>query len=213
MTNRMLPVFLLALWLAAVIMLFSAAVYGDYDIFVDAVRKGEIRHEFDRLAKRASTEAEQVGSALLQRLKKEGHKGEKELARLTSGSNKTRESAAVPTARNGTLEANAFTPTGSSFTARLRFSPSAPGYKWFTLQKPQRLVIDFSGQWEQQVPRIQSFDTGPVRKVVYGIHPGYLRMVLHFPSPPGKNGPTAPDIERTNQGVVIRVTGETKGAS
>ena len=175
-TNKTFPFFLLFIWLICVIMLFCAGVYGDFDILVDTVRKGEIQRELHRITQNIALSVQEYEREVAEKFIAEPVK---ELEAMGQGS-KQGQKESEPGAKAGTLIKNSYKLSQSSFSAELSFTPRAPDYKMFSIADPDRLVVDFPGKWTYQVQRIRRFQSGPVKKIVLGLHEDFLRLVLHY---------------------------------
>jgi hypothetical protein len=208
-TTRYFPIFLLALWLVAVFMLFCSAVYGDFDILVDATRKGELQREMGRIAKDAEQIVAQTGKKTIEALEQEEKKIAAEFGSETKNASKEDGSGSdmqesSPVAESGRLQKAEFKAGAKVFRAFLEFSTQPPKHKWFTMKNPALLVIDFSGQWKQEVQRRQVFTAGPINKVIFGRHQDFLRMALYYSHKSGTEGP-APIIRRQDKRISISV--------
>lgn len=208
-TNRTFPFVLLFAWLLGVTMLFCAAVYGDFDILVDAARKGEIQRELGRITENLAHSVRTDGSRALQGLEEHERQvatrieaeGEKGLKWVESGG---REQEDAPWAESGKLLECDFKASEEVFSARLSFTPHPPKHKWFTMSDQALLVLDFQGKWKQEVQRRQVFSSGPIKKVIFGRHPEYMRMVLYYSSKYAGEKP-APVIERRGEQLRLEV--------
>ncbi|MFP4033947.1 MAG: AMIN domain-containing protein [Desulfovermiculus sp.] len=205
LTPRMFPFVLLGTWLAAVGLLFAAAIHGDFELLVDAARKGEIKHELKRLATGTALRARNTVWGVIQT--------------DVVHSNKTSSQAVLePLAQNQSAEKNTPTPPGDltkagykasekSLRIELIFSGPAPEHTFLTLQDPARLVFDFQDVHHHKVQRRRDFSAGPVSKAIYGRHPEYLRLVLYpRESTGGEN--IDPDIESKGNNMQITVPGQ-----
>ncbi|MFO7876232.1 MAG: AMIN domain-containing protein [Desulfovermiculus sp.] len=201
-TPRMLPLILLAAWLAGVGLLFAAAIHGDFDLLVDAARKGEIRRELDRLA---------TGAALRVR---NTVWGEIDTENAQADQTSPRQADDVPDqdqsgeekagTEPGALTQARYTPTEDSLSIQLTFARNAPKYTFFTLQDPALLVLDFQDVDRHEVKREQNFSTGPITRTVFGRHSDYLRLVL-YPRKNTGDKDIRPDIATNNQRIQITV--------
>lgn len=215
-TNRSFPIFLLLFWFCGVIMLFCAAVYGDFEILVDSVRKKEIQRELGRVAENIALSAERGAEKSWQEVKKYEHElagkieteAKKGLKWVKYGLGYQENASVV---RQGTVIQADYNAGKRVFQARLGFAPQSPAYKWFILKDPARLVVDFPGKWKQEIRRKQVFAGSPIRKIIYGRHADYFRMVLYYREDISLHKQD-PMLEREKESISLRVTKGQNGA-
>ncbi|MFO8032559.1 MAG: AMIN domain-containing protein [Desulfohalobiaceae bacterium] len=208
-TNRTFPFVLLFIWLLGVTMLFCTAVYGDFDILVDSARKGEIQRELGRITENLALSVRKTASKSLQAVEEyERQQASKLEAEVKQGLKWTESGGekkqSGPWAESGKILKSSFKTSKEAFSARLSFAPHPPKHKWFTMSDPAILVLDFQGEWKQQVQRRQEFSSGPISKVIFGRHPEYLRMVLYY-SPKYAEKSPPPVIKRQEDQVMLKV--------
>jgi len=205
-TTRIFPLLLVLLWLAGVVMLFSVSVYGDFDILVNAARKSEIQNRAARLervraADGTNASRRDAGTVNGNEPKTAGEKSSHSGADTARSGNGTAEDKGDASA---VLIADSYTASKKGFKAVLTFDPSAPDYQWFTMENPALLVVDFQGVGKRRVRRRRGFSSGPVKRVVFGRHPDYLRMVLYFSDQAGAES-SSPIIKSRGQQVNMKV--------
>jgi hypothetical protein len=73
-----------------------------------------------------------------------------------------------------------FNAGGKAFKAEVLLSKPADKVSWFSLEKPERLVVDLRGSWEGRVRSKHKLKNGPVKTVVVGEHSDRFRIVFYM---------------------------------
>ncbi|WP_027177687.1 AMIN domain-containing protein [Maridesulfovibrio bastinii] len=73
-----------------------------------------------------------------------------------------------------------FNAGGKAFKAEVLLSKPADKVSWFSLKKPERLVVDLRGSWEGRVRSKHKLKNGPVKTVVVGEHSDRFRFVFYM---------------------------------
>lgn len=56
--------------------------------------------------------------------------------------------------------------------------------RYLNLDDPRRLAVDVMGRWSYKGPSVYRFDDGAAKHAVVGVHPDFLRVVLHLTEAP-----------------------------
>ncbi|MBU1039545.1 MAG: AMIN domain-containing protein [Proteobacteria bacterium] len=88
----------------------------------------------------------------------------------------------------------------------LRIATNGPVERvtFFGVKVPRKLALDLHGPWRKKGPPVVRFSTGPVKNVVAGDHPDFLRLAMEF-----REGAVEPDmqptVEKSEKGVTVTI--------
>ncbi|MGE4557173.1 MAG: hypothetical protein AB7D07_10145 [Desulfovibrionaceae bacterium] len=107
-------------------------------------------------------------------------------------------------AEAGVLTVAQFESAPDHFTVKLAANRPVPRCTYFWLNNPRKLVLDVLGKWRFKGRNVNRFDQGAIEKIVFGEHPGKVRLVLYYRDPSAPVG-SDPDISLTDGGVACVV--------
>jgi hypothetical protein len=105
----------------------------------------------------------------------------------------------------GTLLSHAFKSADAGFEARFRTDKPVFGAKLFFKPAPAMWVVDLPGIWKNRARRDLTIDQGPIRRVVIGEHPTFLRIVLRYRDPSRSKPSIAPLVLEAENGFTVVV--------
>lgn len=94
-----------------------------------------------------------------------------------------------------------FNNDSGNFKAVFDLSDKADEATWFSLDKPERIVVDLRGSWSSHIRSLHHVKGGPVEKVIVGEHPKRFRIVFYLKDK--KAADIKPEIIKKSKGMEV----------